>query len=335
MDWLSAIALALSAAGTAYGAYTDNNNAENAQEVNTDNLEEQKRVNQVQEALTRELLQIQKEGYSGPTGTTRYEAGKGMVTNLSPIQQALFDAENQAMLRRLNVEEPAALNERMDAIGSRSSDRAAADQIRQRMMMDFNNAPTTADLEGLLTTSRAGTINAIHDQLQNDVLTQALRSGADSAPIMKALSQQRMNALAPAMGSIPFEAASGIGAFRNSKLNADAPLFSMFNASASGVPGTPTLQTGADAQQTAMTANAGNQLTNGFALAAGSTNPAIGQFTPNSSSIGSALGQSGNLLLAMQQRNQAQQNFDSLFGNVNDRQLKSSTSKTNNQVNPF
>lgn len=334
MDALSAIALAMSALGTGVGAYSDIRNANNAQEISSQNLDEQRRANQVQEALTRELLGIQKEGYSGPTGTTRYVPGRGMVTTLSPIQQALFDAENQAAMRRLSVEEPAAMDERMQAMGSRASDRGAADQIRQRMMMDFNNAPTTADLEGLLTTSRAGTINAIHDQLQNDVLTQNLRSGGDATPLMKALSQQRMNALAPAMGSIPLEAAMGIGEFRNSKLNADAPLFSMFNASASGIPTTPLLQTGGEDQQTAMTANAGGNLANGFALAAGAIKPAQQTFVPSSNALGSALGQSGNLLMAMQQRNQSQQNFDTLFGNVNDRQRGNTSSQSNN-VNPF
>lgn len=197
--------------------------------------------NDIQRAIAQMLLDIQLQGTTGPSGeTVSFQEGKGFVTELPPVLQAILEASQANQLQQQAVQAPRAQQEQSRAAGRRGQIGGIAESLIGQLQDPGVSAQT---IEGLLQTSRSGAVNSAFDDSLGDVITQSLRTGGQPSQLVGELAKQRAQALTETTGSLPLEAlreSRGINAAqRGDLLNALASAQSLAAPTGLVAPGAP------------------------------------------------------------------------------------------------
>jgi len=194
-------------------------NADLQRELFNQELQFVEEQNALQRALADQVLQIQLQGFTGPSGeTVRFQEGEGFVTTLDPTTQAIVDASKRNQLIQSTVEaergrgEQAAASVRRGEISNLSN--ALINQLQQPGI-------SPERIEGLLQTGRSAAANRAFDDAVGSVATQGLRTGSDPTELLRALTSQRAETLSGLTGNIELEAikeAAGINTARSTNL---------------------------------------------------------------------------------------------------------------------
>jgi len=187
----------LGALSSIFGGRRQNRAAQRAADLN---FQEQQRVNNENIRLANEMLQMEKEGITTPEGRTRFVPGQGFVTELNPIAQAIFVANQQDELRRNTVEADIAHRERTREAQRRGDEGTIANQLLEqfsRRRPQFSED----DIGAALRLDAREEVNQQFDRVSEAAAAQMMRTGQpmDGAGL-GALAQQRAEALRTAGG---------------------------------------------------------------------------------------------------------------------------------------
>lgn len=274
--------------------------------MNERNIQSQERENMLRRMMAERLLGIQLEGGQDAMGnTSRYEPGRGIVTNLSDQSKQIQSGQVRALLERLTGDEALRTEDRDRSASSRRDDQSQADSYRDRLRRSGANVPRTNDLFNLFQARGSAAYNQSQDRALDRVLTQNLRRGGSDGSAAKILAQFASEGAAHRSDQAVENQLRTLdlpGQLRDAKEGRAANLLNVFQARANNAPQVPLLPDTASPQanQLAQGARAGVSGVSPAAIFASGGQAAQGQFMPadmSTANMFTALGNAGSGLM--------------------------------------
>ncbi len=238
-------AAAIASAQQASAAQSDATSANAA--INQANLNAGDRERLQSQFIAERNRAEQQLGTSGPSGSTQFVPGEGVVTTLSPALQELFEASNFEQLQQLTTDAGRARESREDVRGRATESGQTADALMQQFLRQVPGE--REEIRRSLDATTTKGFNQGFDEVQDRALTQQVRAGTSSDTLATAIDKaggQRGGALARLLAGNVGQANTQ---FEQSKNRSGlANLFGAFAGQAAGAPSGAPVPSNAAAQ---------------------------------------------------------------------------------------